>query len=139
MRKVVQGFTLIELMIVVAIIGLLAAVAMPTYREYVAQSHGGAVIRGVSSFASNTVICVQSGNECGEVATDIARIDELSADNFTGGGGAFADGVGGSLHWDDGECTATATISAAGVLTYSVVKSVGSELTDAQCIAGAGL
>ena len=48
-RKAETGFTLIELMVVVAIIGVLATVAIPYYQEYVAKAKFGAALAEVSA------------------------------------------------------------------------------------------
>ncbi len=58
MRKVQQGFTLIELMIVVAIIGILAAVAIPAYQDYTAKaqaSEGFTLLGGMKTPVAEAV------------------------------------------------------------------------------------
>lgn len=65
MRKVQQGFTLIELMIVVAIIGILAAVAIPAYQDYTVKSANRACLAETKAYTNKVIADVNDGTDPG--------------------------------------------------------------------------
>jgi type IV pilus assembly protein PilA len=67
-RSVQKGFTLIELMIVVAIIGILAAVALPAYQDYTARAKMTEVILAGSACRTSITEAVQSSNASQTIA-----------------------------------------------------------------------
>ena len=73
MQKVQKGFTLIELMIVVAIIGILAAIAIPQYQNYVMRAKWSDVITSADSIKLAMGECAQNnggdGSQCKTAAS----------------------------------------------------------------------
>ncbi|WP_415035910.1 pilin [Azonexus sp.] len=99
MKKMQQGFTLIELMIVVAIIGILAAVALPAYQDYTIRAR-----------VSELILAASSARTC---VTEASQLAGAAAQ-----GNCSAPGTGGYV--------ASASLSNAGVVTVGGTAAAGS-------------
>jgi type IV pilus assembly protein PilA len=136
-RQVQKGFTLIELMIVVAIIGILAAVALPAYQDYTLRAKVSEVMLAASSAKNNVAEYAQTN---GALPTSAQLTVQTQASKYVT-----------SVSWDGTKIIATAQgtgnsgvdtktielsavfVSSNGQVTWTCAGSIDSKYRPASC------
>ncbi len=127
MNTAQKGFTLIELMIVVAIIGILAAIAIPQYQNYISKSQVSRVVSETGAMKTAIETCLLDGKTAATCNIGWTKSNLLAATATTDATAAATGQTGLVIGWP-ADATASATItgtfgdSAAQILKDSKVQ-----------------
>ena len=94
MKSLQKGFTLIELMIVIAIIGILAAIAVPQYQNYIARSQVTRVMAEAGAVKTTVETCILDGRTTLGSGANQCELGLVGSNLMTGGTSSGAPGNG---------------------------------------------
>jgi len=126
--RVQRGFTLIELMIVVAIIGILAAIAIPQYQDYVTRARWSDNFQTVGSLKAGIAECAQNNN--GSFAAPCDSIANMVTSQFLPTGYSISPKYATGVDWNGTRIQITGSTQAAScVVDITPATAGGSQIT----------